>query len=75
MSTTVPPTTPKAVGDASVPHDGPIQQQCTTRFDLIRSEERAAAFQQFAEWISSYPDCPFGASARALLQKWAKREA
>lgn len=47
---------------------------CQVRFDLIREQERAAAFEQFAEWIASYPGCPYGASARALIQKWAKPE-
>ena len=44
------------------------------RREAIRLDEENKALREFAEWVSSQPGCPYGASARALLQKWAKPE-
>ena len=44
------------------------------RFECIRLEEENAAFRAFIDYCASQPGCPFGASARAIQQKWAKVE-
>ena len=44
------------------------------RREAIRLDEENKALREFAEWVASQPGCPYGASARSLLQKWAKVE-